>query len=200
MLALKLVVVAMNRWLNAQVLYDKNRDRGVVWWEFILLVLVVAGLVAVFLPVMTSPHPKSRNLEARNYTGALNRAQQAYFLENSSFTSSVADLGLGIPTQTKHFTYSIRRSGAVIFHYATPRWLTAREQRGIAPFSWDEQTQNSLKGYVGAVTMTRDAKTKDWLTAAILCEAVQPGTSRPDDPVVQNGTFRCGHGTVEIGQ
>jgi hypothetical protein len=30
----------MNRWLNIQVQHWKQRDRGMGWWEFLLLALI----------------------------------------------------------------------------------------------------------------------------------------------------------------
>lgn len=54
--------------------------------------------------------------EARNNLGALNRAQQAFFLENGKFASSIRELGVGIREETDYHSYAIEGviSNAVI--------------------------------------------------------------------------------------
>ncbi len=62
--------------------------------------------------------------DARRYLGSMNRAQQAYLLENSRFSSTLQDLGLGIPADTEYYSYRVftyaNRRGAVM-NAAIPR-------------------------------------------------------------------------------
>src|ERR671932_1051372 len=121
---------------------------------------------------------KAKQTEARNNIGAINRAQQAYYLEYQNFSTDLAQLGVGIQTETTNYYYSIGKTKNAVFNYAVSR-------------------QNRLKSYVAAVfavpttTLNPKAEKKEMLTVAIACEALRPGTTQPAAPTLQRGNVTC---------
>ena len=86
----------------------------------------------------------------------MNRAQQAYFVEKSSFTISIDELGIGINQQTNNYEYvsNVDPSGTIVTNNG--RSLTG-----------------TLKSYVGVtyLNLVTIAGTQETLTITILCES-----------------------------
>lgn len=62
--------------------------------------------------------------KAQMYVTAINRAQQAYFLEKSKFSTNLKDLELGIPSNDAEYSYQIQQpsgSQSRVFVTATPK-------------------------------------------------------------------------------
>jgi Type IV pilin-like G and H, putative len=114
---------------------------------------------------------KSLESQARQYVTSMNRAQQAYYAENVGFTSSVANLGMGIKPQTDNYTYSISAGNKAVFNYGISR-------------------KPNLKSFVGGVFLTANK------TQTILCEASVAGRARPANPTNKNGVLACGANTA----
>ncbi len=51
---------------------------------------------------------KARNSEGKTYVGSMNRAQQAFWIENSAFARSIHALDLGITEETSNFKYEMQ--------------------------------------------------------------------------------------------
>ncbi|WP_269546375.1 type IV pilin-like G/H family protein [Coleofasciculus chthonoplastes] len=117
--------------------------------------------------------------EAKQYIGSMNRAQQAYFLEKGNFTNNIGELGLGISTETKNYTYSSHATLLSAINYSVSR-------------------QSDLKSYVGGVFLGRVEETGESTTLAILCETKDKGTNRPPAPIVEDGTLQCAPGTENL--
>jgi hypothetical protein len=127
---------------------------------------------------------KAKQAEGIQNVGSMNRAQQAYFLENNEFADSVPEVGIGIPTQTQNYQYSIRATPLAVFNYATPR-------------------EKNIKGYVGAVFVTSgDEATDEIVTVGLMCETKSPGwlpnwfnIPRPAAPIVRGNVIECAPNT-----
>jgi len=149
------------------------------------LQLVVIGIAAaIALPSllnMSSRGCGGRQAEGKTYVGSMNRAQQAYYLENDKFGDSISKLELGIKTQTENYNYSVRLTPNAAFNYAQSR-------------------KSDAKSYVGAVTVKIDKATGEKLTEAILCEANSPGLIIPGEPKVVNGKLICASNTKQLGR
>ncbi|MBE9120873.1 type IV pilin-like G/H family protein [Tychonema sp. LEGE 07199] len=136
--------------------------------------------------------------EGKQYVGSMNKAQQAYYLENGEFTNSVPNLGLGIRTETANYKYSISTENKAVFHYGVSK-------------------QGKLKSFVGGVFLIGDATTKITVrirrlvegvflmdttpgitTVRILCQTNAVSTTKPASPTNNNGTLACGANTVEV--
>ena len=169
-----------------------------------LIVLGLLGLIAVpsFFTTRTTLCCNGQS-EAKTYVGSMNRAQQAYFLENNTFANAIEPLGLGIKTQTENYTYSTRTTDKAAFNYGIARsgkYVYKKEYFG--PFS--KRIKQPLKSYVGGVfilpatKVNPNAASEELTTIAILCEAAVPGTTKPAEPTYIDGELACGEGTTEL--
>ncbi|MGD1914488.1 MAG: type IV pilin-like G/H family protein [Rivularia sp. (in: cyanobacteria)] len=50
---------------------------------------------------------KARQSEGKFNIGAMNRAHQAYFLENNKFGTNINELQLGIKSETENYVYKV---------------------------------------------------------------------------------------------
>ncbi len=85
------------------------------WIKFIIYNCVIS---AILLPIyredwiknffFSQKHArKARQVEGKHYVGAMNRAQQAYYLENEQFAGSIEELNIGLPLETPNYQYQI---------------------------------------------------------------------------------------------
>ncbi|MEG3850974.1 type IV pilin-like G/H family protein [Microcoleus sp. herbarium19] len=131
---------------------------------------------------------KAKQSEGKQYVGSLmNRAQQAYFAENGTFSNSIEALGLGIKTETTNYKYSIRVTKTAAFNYGVSK-------------------KYDLKSYFGGVFLVpaKELDRNAMTTVSILCEPEKrllvrfKPTDEPAEPIYQNGEVICGKGTTEV--
>lgn len=135
----------------------KKVDEGFTLIELLVVVIIIGVLAAIALPSLLGQVNKAKQTEAKNYTGTVNRSQQAYFLEYQSFATTLSQLQVGIKTQTDNYTYSINGSG--------PGPIQFVGQAG----------KPSLKSYYGVVGTTQGSSaTSESLTLAVACESQNP--------------------------
>jgi type IV pilus assembly protein PilA len=138
-----------------------------------ILLTPVIG-VLVFSSFFLCNANKAKQSEAKQYVGSMNRSQQAKYAENSKFSTSIPDLGLGIKTETTNYKYSLRSTKQAAFNYGVSKHKTE-------------------KSYVGGVFLLPARA-----TISILCEADDRGTIEPAEPTYQNDKLICGKGTTEV--
>lgn len=146
------------------ILNKKKNDEGFTLIELLVVIIIIGILSAIALPAFLNQANKARASEAKTYVGSVNRAQQAYILENPRFVTNQADftqLQLGIKTQTENYVYNlgaIPGSGASIKALPT----TAAADPAV------------LKGYVGSVVVgqTVGGGTGEATTLSVLCETI----------------------------
>jgi len=151
------------------------------------LEVIIALLAIIALPSMFAMLSKAKQAEGKQNIGALNRAQQAYYLENNAFTNSIEKLGIGIKTPTENYNYSIRATPKAVFNHGISR-------------------QYYLKSYVGGVFAvpakeipnSKSSSQDEILTLSIVCETNSRGSSRPAEPTYKNGQLACGSGTRDL--
>jgi outer membrane receptor protein involved in Fe transport len=123
--------------------------------------------------------------EAKQVVGSMNRAQQAYYLENERFAAQLTELGLGIRSDTEHYKYRI-------FNY--PDRKRAVMLAGVP-------RRGGFKTYLGFVNIAKLPDSNELSTFAILCESVEAKPLLPKLPtsLPANGSMTCPEGFAVVG-
>ena len=110
----------------------------------------------------------------------MTRAQQAFYLENNSFSDDMKSLGLGITTETEHFKYEISSSEDDM----TIMTATAVDE--------------NLSSFTGAVfVIPNDDGYAS--TEAIVCQSEKASNQAPATPTVSaTGDISCAPGSSEL--
>jgi type II secretory pathway pseudopilin PulG len=136
---------------------------------------------------------RARQSEAKAYIGSMNRAQQAYFLEQASWSKNTQDLGIDIKPETKNYRYSLKIDSAIATSKTKP-------YPGIA-INLAIAKQPDLKSYVGIVYVQHSPNSNDidditsW---AILCQSNQPTMKTPSQPTWNGKQMLCPDGYIAI--
>jgi type IV pilus assembly protein PilA len=161
----------------------KSQEEGFTLIELLVVIIIIGILAAIALPSLLGQVAKAKQAEAKNNTGAINRAQQAYYLEWQCFTSSLTDIGVGIKTASTNYAYKMEGVGA-----ATCLTTVTSKATAIKP---------ALRSYAGIVgTIVGNTETSEALTVAFACETNVPTT---DAVATQNpGITDCPTGTKNL--
>ncbi|NEP59112.1 MAG: general secretion pathway protein GspH [Symploca sp. SIO2G7] len=170
-----------------------------------LLSLIFLGLLGlIFAPSYLSTSTRSNGQsEARTYIDSMNRAQQAYFLEQDKFADTIPALDLGIKTQTENYTYSTRLTDKAAFNYGiafSDKYTYRKKYFGLL----SKTIKQPLKSYVGGVfiipatKVNPNAASDELTTISILCEATVIGSTQPAEPTYIDNQLTCGEGTIEL--
>lgn len=128
---------------------------------------------------------RAQQSEGKQNTGAMNRAQQAYYLEKDKFAQEISELSIGIKPETENYRYQIiaqKDSNRSVMMTATAK-------------------RPELKSYTGAVFVVKD--NKEILTIAGICETDKPSTTPPAMPSVSDNAqakLECPAGSSQVGR
>ncbi|MBW4470854.1 MAG: type IV pilin-like G/H family protein [Stenomitos rutilans HA7619-LM2] len=136
-----------------------NPPEGFTLIELLVVIVIVGVLSAIALPSFLNQANKAKETESKQYIGSLNRAHQAYFLEQNTFTNDFSLLGLGIKTQTTNYTYAIQDNTST----------------AATNVSYPQNTL-SLRAHVGGVSVgsTTGVVGGELTTLAVLCQSQKP--------------------------
>ncbi len=132
----------------------KRSEEGFTLIELLVVIIIIGILSAIALPSFLNQANKAKQSEAKQYLSSINKGQQAYYVENSVFGSTVEMLGLGIKTETANYKYTV-----------------ASTANGASADT--ELVANGLKTYAGGVGLVDLADAKG--TNSVLCEADKAG-------------------------
>ncbi len=158
-----------------QYVSNRKKEEGFTLIELLVVIIIIGILAAIALPSFLNQANKAKQSEGKQYLSAINKGQQAYYIENTAFSGSVSELGIGLKSQTSNFKYAIGKDANGASSTAAP-------------------ATNAMKAYAGAVGLvpSGDAKT----TSTVLCEQsvaadwTAPTGITPDgkvDPVCATG-------------
>ncbi|NMG20753.1 type IV pilin-like G/H family protein [Brasilonema bromeliae] len=152
--------------LLQHVLKKKKKDEGFTLMELLVVIIIISILSAIALPSFLSQANKAKQSEAKTYVGSMNRAQQAYYLENGQFVIDTSKLGIGIKPETENYKYEIKVNTNQVANNGISR-------------------KNGLKSYAGVVILSE----QEGATLAILCESDNIGVGSTQEPSsTTNGT------------
>ncbi|HEY9902417.1 MAG TPA: type IV pilin-like G/H family protein [Candidatus Sericytochromatia bacterium] len=170
----------------------KQQNEGFTLIELLVVIIIIGILAAIALPSLLSQVNKGKQAEAKQNIGSINRAQQAYFLENDSFASDVVSVGIGIKTQSVNYNYTLKPG-------------TADADGRIGQVNNNALARGkTLKSYLGQnFTTIGDTATSEVLTLGLVCETIaigDVGSSKVDAavPVTDPTTSKCPNPDVDF--
>lgn len=127
----------------------RSGEAGFTMIELLVVIIIIGILAAIAWPAFLTQAAKAKQAKAVMALGAINRAQQAYRLENPSFADSLASLGASI-TNNQEYTYTISMT--------QPGYTTAQAS----------PQDPLLRGYAGITYSFLNGS--DIVTTTLLCE------------------------------
>ena len=147
----------------------KRQDQGFTLIELLVVIIIIGILSAIALPAFLSQANKAKQTEAKQYVASINKGQQAYYAENTSFGTSVGVLGLGLKTETTNYIYGV----------------TGSVDGGVANATPVTSAATALKGYSGGVGLVSAGEAKT--TQSILCQSIGTTVATATVPVITAG-------------
>ena len=163
-----------------QTLNKKNANKGFTLIELLVVVIIIGVLAAISLPNLLGQVARGRQAEARTNLGVVNRAQQVYRLENTTFATVMTDLP--VTTSTTYY-------GAVAID-GTPN-ATSAVHSTVAGSNYN----NDIRDYSSAVGQTTSGA-----FSAIICETNDPSASVVVATVTNGIVDTCPSGSRTVGQ
>jgi len=151
-----------------QHLNQKKKDEGFTLIELLVVIIIIGILAAIALPTFLNQTAKAKQSEAKTTISSVNTSQTAYRTQNSSFAGGFSSLGLGIPSQTNNYTYSIN--------------LVAADNATAT----GQAADTSLKGYSGGTVKFTGTDSQSAI-ASVICEVNTPGTNTVTAPTLAPG-------------
>jgi uncharacterized caspase-like protein/type II secretory pathway pseudopilin PulG len=140
--------------------------------SFLIWILGVPG-ICVLLVLLVSRYQeqvtKARESEAKQYVGAMGRAQQAFYLENETFTNQLDQLGFNISSTTTNYRYRIElHRSELAENPENPNYSD------FAVISIGQARRSDLRSYIGIVSLIDVDDGNYKTTVQVLCSTNKP--------------------------
>jgi hypothetical protein len=132
-------------------------------------------------------------IEARNNIGAINRTQQAFYLENNRFADSLKETGLEIKTETSNYSYRMIQSMTPVQEL---NQSGSSNSEVLIRMAIAQGKKSELGNYLGVVYTVPDTSASGEtkiITPAIVCEMTKKSLYTTM-PTLEDGDMRCPHG------
>ena len=163
-----------------QQLNAKKSEKGFTLIELLVVIIIIGILSAIALPAFLNQANKARQSEAKQALGAINRGQQAYYLERQGFATQIDRLGLGVASFTPNYNYGNAEASAFDGSAAiasntgnTAGGVGASTARGYGSYSLTiayAANQAAVRDYYGLAFIVPASTDLESTTRAILCE------------------------------
>jgi prepilin-type N-terminal cleavage/methylation domain-containing protein len=138
-----------------QALNKKNGNKGFTLIELLVVVIIIGVLAAIALPNLLGQVAKGRQAEARTNLGTVNRAQQAFRLEEATFTEVS---NLPVETTTTYYSAVANAAAGNINQLGAAHHVAA-----LSTYT------NDIRDYGSAVGQTTAG-----VYSAVVCEQIAP--------------------------
>jgi type IV pilus assembly protein PilA len=156
----------------------RKKGEGFTLIELLVVIIIIGILAAIALPSFLNQANKAKQSEAKQYVGTIVRSQQAYYLEESKFATSIAEMSKPVSADTTNYSYSttVNAATSVANVYGTPK-----------------ATKNALKAYSGSVAIAVQAASSEATSFGGVCESIALGPTELTAPTFgTDGSLICG--------
>ncbi len=182
--------------LIQHMLNKKNGEKGFTLIELLVVIIIIGILAAIALPSFLNQASKARQSEAKTYTGSMNRAQQAYYLEKQEFAPNLQTLAVGIAQSTTNYGYGIQRNGSKtasgvsqsVNTFGTPLATITTAGTGTIGDVVTGGGAAPVKGYAGGINVATPAGSNESTTLSTLCEAALAPVNNGNATTSASGT------------
>jgi len=143
---------------------QKKKEGGFTLIELLVVIIIIGILSAIALPSFLNQANKAKQSEAKQYLASINKGQQAFYVENTAFSTAIDKLGLGIKTETENYTYEIGGT-------------TDADVAGEGVFAHTSGAAGGLKGYASVVVL--EEADGALTTTTLLCEGTTGQVGAP---------------------
>jgi type IV pilus assembly protein PilA len=167
----------------------RKKGEGFTLIELLVVIIIIGILAAIALPSFLNQANKAKQSEAKQYVGSIARAEQAFYLERTTFTSDFDDLAKVVKASTTNYSYSMAGTAESLKSAVTVNGITENSQ--------------ALRSYVARIKVNTiagaGAGAGESTTASAVCETLLPSaTVAIPDPDGTTAAARC-PGMKEVG-